>query len=55
MVAPWFNLSNKRVKQTIDALPDGIWTKCPGCNEILFNKELEKNLKVCTKCGHHFR
>src|SRR4051794_8283129 len=36
-------------------MPDGLWVKCNGCGEILFNKELEKNLKVCHKCGTHFR
>jgi len=36
-------------------MPDGLWVKCKGCGEILFNKELEKNLKVCHKCGLHFR
>ncbi len=36
-------------------MPDGLWVKCSGCGEILFNKELEKNLKVCHKCGTHFR
>ncbi|HWJ02323.1 MAG TPA: acetyl-CoA carboxylase, carboxyltransferase subunit beta [Verrucomicrobiae bacterium] len=36
-------------------MPDGLWVKCAGCGEILFNKELEKNLKVCHKCGNHFR
>lgn len=35
--------------------PDDIWTKCPKCNELLYNRELENNLKVCQKCGYHFR
>jgi acetyl-CoA carboxylase carboxyl transferase subunit beta len=35
-------------------VPDGLWEKCPGCNEILYAKELDKNLQVCPKCGHHF-
>lgn len=46
--------SKKIARQTVDALPDGLWTKCPKCNEILFNKELEKNFRVCGKCNHHF-
>ncbi len=37
------------------ALPDGIWTSCPKCKEILFRKEWEENLKVCPKCAHHCR
>ena len=35
-------------------IPEGLWTKCPKCNELLYDKELEKNLKVCMYCGHHF-
>jgi acetyl-CoA carboxylase carboxyl transferase subunit beta len=55
----WFGRRSKSARkiarQSVDALPDGLWTKCPKCNEILFNKELEKNLRVCSKCNHHFR
>ena len=55
---PWFGRKAKAAQKTarsgIDALPDGLWTKCPECSEILFNKELEKNLRVCGKCGHHY-
>ena len=32
-----------------------IWIKCPGCKEIAFRKEVERNLNVCPKCGHHYR
>jgi len=35
--------------------PDHLWTKCPTCGEMLFNKQLVRNLSVCTKCEHHFR
>jgi len=35
--------------------PDHLWTKCPTCGEMLFNKQLLRNLNVCTKCEHHFR
>ncbi|HYY55301.1 MAG TPA: acetyl-CoA carboxylase, carboxyltransferase subunit beta [Candidatus Dormibacteraeota bacterium] len=35
--------------------PSDMWTKCPTCGEMLFNKQLERNLSVCSKCGHHFR
>ncbi|MGH7933149.1 MAG: acetyl-CoA carboxylase, carboxyltransferase subunit beta [Candidatus Binataceae bacterium] len=34
---------------------DDIWVKCPGCREIAFRKEMERNLNVCAKCGHHLR
>jgi acetyl-CoA carboxylase carboxyl transferase subunit beta len=35
-------------------IPEGLWTKCPDCEAMVFDKELDQNLKVCTKCGHHF-
>ncbi len=35
-------------------VPDGLWEKCAGCGEIVYTKELEANLQVCPKCGHHF-
>jgi acetyl-CoA carboxylase carboxyl transferase subunit beta len=36
-------------------VPEGLWNKCPNCNAILFNLELEKNFSVCPKCEHHLR
>ena len=38
-----------------DAYPPDLWTKCPSCGEMLFNKQLDKILRVCPSCGHHFR
>jgi acetyl-CoA carboxylase carboxyl transferase subunit beta len=35
--------------------PADLWTRCPDCSEMLYNKQLEKNLRVCPHCGHHFR
>ena len=35
-------------------IPEGIWTKCPKCASMIFDKELDANLKVCPKCQHHF-
>ncbi len=35
-------------------MPDGLWTKCEECGEIIYNKALEENLKVCPKCNYHF-
>ena len=35
--------------------PSHLWTQCPNCGEMLFNKQLARNLNVCTKCEHHFR
>jgi acetyl-CoA carboxylase carboxyl transferase subunit beta len=36
-------------------VPEGLWVKCEGCREIIYSKELEKNLRICPKCGYHFR
>jgi acetyl-CoA carboxylase carboxyl transferase subunit beta len=36
-------------------VPEGLWSKCPNCNAILYNSELEKNFSVCPKCDHHMR
>src|SRR5271156_5748491 len=35
-------------------IPEGLWTKCPSCETMIFDKELDENLKVCPKCQHHF-
>jgi acetyl-CoA carboxylase carboxyl transferase subunit beta len=35
-------------------IPEGLWTKCPRCTTMVFDKELDENLKVCTHCQHHF-
>ncbi len=34
---------------------EGLWLKCDGCREIIWKKDLEQSLRVCGKCGHHFR
>lgn len=36
-------------------IPEGLWTKCPKCNSMVYDKELDENLKVCPKCSHHFQ
>ncbi len=36
-------------------VPEGLWNKCPSCDAILYNAELEKNFNVCPKCEHHMR
>jgi len=35
-------------------IPEGLWTKCPKCGTMVFDKELDENLKVCSHCQHHF-
>ncbi|KAA0210604.1 MAG: acetyl-CoA carboxylase, carboxyltransferase subunit beta [Ignavibacteriaceae bacterium] len=53
----WFKRSTDNIKS--DSLkkdtPDGIWTKCPDCNDVIHKKQWEANLYVCSKCGYHFR
>jgi acetyl-CoA carboxylase carboxyl transferase subunit beta len=36
-------------------VPEGLWTKCAACDAVLYSTDLEKNLSVCPKCGHHER
>jgi acetyl-CoA carboxylase carboxyl transferase subunit beta len=36
-------------------MPEGVWTKCKNCQEIIYTKEIERNLNVCPKCDFHFR
>lgn len=35
-------------------IPEGLWTKCKKCSGMIYDKELDENLKVCPKCGYHF-
>ena len=35
-------------------MPEGLWTKCPGCGEVIHNLSLSENLHVCPKCSYHF-
>lgn len=37
------------------SVPEGLWTKCAACDAVLYSTDLEKNLNVCPKCGHHER
>jgi acetyl-CoA carboxylase carboxyl transferase subunit beta len=37
------------------SVPEGLWTKCPSCETVLFKTDLEQSLMVCPKCGHHHR
>src|SRR3954464_5411900 len=45
-------LESHRSKKQV---PAGVWTKCNKCEQIIYNKELEENFKICPKCGAHFR
>jgi len=50
-----FVLPKIRAVVTRKAIPDNLWHKCPGCEQMLFYRELEVNLHVCRNCGHHLR
>ncbi len=42
------------VSRTVD-VPDNLWDKCPACGAMIFHRELDANLRVCTHCGNHLR
>jgi acetyl-CoA carboxylase carboxyl transferase subunit beta len=54
----WFTKARKPIAPTTEKasrVPEGLWVKCPGCAQIIYNKDLALNLNVCPKCAHHFR
>jgi acetyl-CoA carboxylase carboxyl transferase subunit beta len=52
----WFQRTKKGLLSTEKkVIPDGLWIKCPNCNEYLYKRELDKNLGVCPHCRYHFR
>jgi acetyl-CoA carboxylase carboxyl transferase subunit beta len=54
----WFKRARKPIAATKDKtsrVPEGLWVKCPGCEQVIYNKDLATNLSVCPKCSHHFR
>jgi acetyl-CoA carboxylase carboxyl transferase subunit beta len=54
----WFkNLVPSRIRTQgrSRSVPEGLWTKCTGCDAVLYRSDLERNLWVCPKCGHHMR
>jgi acetyl-CoA carboxylase carboxyl transferase subunit beta len=46
-------LSPKSEKSERHNIPEGVWTKCSSCDQVLYRAELDRNLCVCPKCGHH--
>jgi acetyl-CoA carboxylase carboxyl transferase subunit beta len=55
----WFKKTRKPMasaaKEKPSRVPEGLWVKCPGCSQVIYNKDLAANLSVCPKCAHHFR
>jgi len=51
----WFKKSKEQRLAKKVRIPEGLWVKCENCREIIYRKEIERNLKVCPKCNYHFR
>jgi acetyl-CoA carboxylase carboxyl transferase subunit beta len=54
----WFDKimpSRIKTERRTRSVPEGLWKKCPACDAVLYSAELERNLYVCPKCGHHMR
>ncbi|HEX4346861.1 MAG TPA: acetyl-CoA carboxylase, carboxyltransferase subunit beta [Vicinamibacterales bacterium] len=55
----WFKKTRRPIAKTsktkASRVPEGLWVKCPGCSQAIYNKDLAANLNVCPKCAHHFR
>ena len=55
----WFKKPKKEITKTDGKkqvqVPQGLYAKCKGCGSILYNKDLDKNFKVCPKCGYHYQ
>jgi acetyl-CoA carboxylase carboxyl transferase subunit beta len=54
----WFDKimpSRIKTERRTRSVPEGLWKKCPACDAVLYGAELERNLYVCPKCGHHMR
>jgi len=56
---PWFKKAKQpkpvREARQQSVVPEGLWVKCSSCKEIVYSKELERNDRICPKCGFHFR
>src|SRR6266853_3779550 len=54
----WFKRDRKPIaatKEKASRVPEGLWVKCTGCAQVMYNKDLATHLDVCSKCGYHFR
>lgn len=55
----WFKKKKEEKEKVIKPekldLPGHLWTKCPKCKKTIYKKDLENTIKVCPKCGHHFK
>jgi acetyl-CoA carboxylase carboxyl transferase subunit beta len=51
----WFKKTKGLRTDKKGKIPEGLWVKCDNCKEIVYKKEIDKNLSVCPKCNYHFR
>jgi len=51
----WFKKVRTRKEDKRVKIPEGLWVKCGNCKEIVYRKEVLRNLQVCPKCNYHFR
>ena len=55
----WLNKLPQKIKRVVGrdkkTVPEGLWSKCPACQTVLYKKDLEDNAEVCPKCAHHHR
>jgi len=51
----WFKKTKDVKTDRKVKIPEGLWVKCDSCKEVVYKKEIERNLKVCPKCNYHFR
>lgn len=55
----WLDKIPQKIKRVVGSdkktVPEGLWSKCPSCQSVLYKKDLEDNVEVCPKCGFHNR
>lgn len=51
----WFKRDRETQTDKKIKIPEGLWLKCDNCKEIIYKKEIDKNLQICPKCNYHFR
>lgn len=55
----WLNKLPQKIKRVVGGdkktVPEGLWSKCPSCQSVLYRKDLEENSEVCPKCAYHNR
>ena len=52
LLPPKMQQNDRSDRRTV---PEGLWLKCPSCETVLYKTDLEQNVNVCPKCGHHHR